>query len=168
MCFIPLRSDCVCLTLYNPYESLSSYFVCVHSQVLFVAKFIIPPHTNLPIFLSRNHTLSLNTIFIHPSAYSQTTRNLIQGSIKGTLGEPWRTLANLGEPWRTLANLGEPWRTLANLGKDESLILSLSLSLSLKLGEAWRGVLCCAVLASGVSQLAKAVFLIFLQRQCNL
>jgi hypothetical protein len=62
-------------------------------------------------------------------------------------------LANLGEPWRTLANLGEPWRTLANL------------SLSVKLGEAWRAVLCCAVLASGVSQLAKAVFLIFLQRQ---
>jgi hypothetical protein len=89
------------------------------------------------------------------------------------LGEPWRTLANLGEPWRTLANLGEPWRTLANLGEpwrtlenDGSLILSLSLSL--KLGEAWRAVLCCAVLASGVSQLAKAVFLIFLQRQCNL
>jgi hypothetical protein len=91
------------------------------------------------------------------------------------LGEPWRTLANLGEPWRTLANLGEPWRTLANLGEprrslanDGSLILSLSLSLSLKLGEAWRAVLCCVVLASGVSQLAKAVFLIFLQRQCNL
>jgi hypothetical protein len=90
------------------------------------------------------------------------------------LGEPWRTLANLGEPWRTLANLGEPWRTLANLvrlgslANDGSLILSLSLSLILKLGEAWRAVLCCAVLASGVSQLAKAVFLIFLQRQCNL
>jgi hypothetical protein len=87
------------------------------------------------------------------------------------LGEPWRTLANLGEPWRTLANLGEPWRTLAklceawrSLTNDGSLILSLSL----KLGEAWRAVLCCAVLASGVSQLAKAVFLIFLQRQCNL
>jgi hypothetical protein len=48
-------------------------------------------------------------------------------------------LANLGEPWQTLANLGKPWRTLAN---DGSLILSLSLSL--KLGEAWRAVLCCA------------------------
>jgi hypothetical protein len=85
LCFIPLRSDCVCLTLYNPYESLSSYFVCVHSQVLFVAKFIIPPNTNPPIFLSRNHTLSLNTIFIHPSAYSQATRNLIQGFHQGNI-----------------------------------------------------------------------------------
>jgi hypothetical protein len=60
-------------------------------------------------------------------------------------------LANLGEPWRTLANLGERWKP------DSEPEL-----------EAWRAVLCCAVLASGVSQLAKAVFLIFLQRQCNL
>jgi hypothetical protein len=56
-----------------------------------------------------------------------------------------------------MAKLGEAWKSL-----------SLSLSLSLKLSEAWHAVLCCAVLASGVSQLAKAVFLIFLHRQCKI
>ncbi len=77
LCFTSIRSDCVCLTIYNPYESLSSHFVCVQSQVLFVIKFIIPPHTNSPIF-SRNHTLSFYLVFSSPlyriqysSTYSQ-------------------------------------------------------------------------------------------------
>jgi hypothetical protein len=83
------------------------------------------------------------------------------------LGEPWRTLANLGDPWRTLANLGEPWQTLAKLGERWKPDSEPEFEPEPE-PEAWRAVLCCAVLASGVSQLAKAVFLICLQRQCNL